>query len=351
MTSGDLAVGVIGLGFGANHARVLSELEGVRLAAVCDLDPDRLSAVATQHDAAPYGDFEKMLWKERLDAVVVAVPALLHEPVALAAIKAGCAVLVEKPLSPTLAGGRRVAEAAAAAGVPLMPGHIERFNPAIQELARRVRAGEAGRLLQINARRLAYFVERGRTIDVGVVEDLALHDIDILRYLAGAEVERVYAEAHSRVRTQFDDGIVAVLRFESAGGAPGIVAQLEVNRLSARMVRDTTVLGERGLLVAEYADFRSASVEFQPAQDLRGTQAGPVEGAPVRLGGTAPASPLRLAVEPREPLVEELTAFVRALRESKPMPVTADDGLRALAIADAISESAHTGRPVTPEAV
>jgi predicted dehydrogenase len=149
---GDLAFGVVGLGFGANHARVLGQLEGVRLLAVCDTDERRLAAAAGR-SLRGYTDFETMLTSERLDAVVVAVPAYLHEAVALAAFRAGCAVLVEKPLAPSLEDGRRLVRASDDAGVALMAGHIERFNPALQALARRVRAGDIGRVLQLTARR------------------------------------------------------------------------------------------------------------------------------------------------------------------------------------------------------
>lgn len=352
MSSGEVAAGVIGLGFGANHARILREMEGVRLAAVCDASEERLAAVGKGGAVAAYTEIEAMLCAERLDAVVVVVPARLHGRVALAAISAGCAVFVEKPLAPTLAEGIKVAEAAGSAGVPLMVGHIERFNPAIQELARAIRAGDVGRVVQIDARRLAYFVDREREFDVGVVQDMALHDIDILRYLTGAEVARVYAETYAGLRTPFEDGISALLRFEPEGDGPGVIASLEVNWLSPRKVREMSVLGDKGLLLAKYDDFRTATVEFQRGQTLRSrVKEGEGEGPVLRISGRAPGAPAGVPIEAREPLQQELRAFITSLREGTPMPVTAEDGLRALAIADALTESARTGMPVAPEKV
>jgi predicted dehydrogenase len=193
-TARELSFGVIGLGFGANHARVLSELPGVRLVAVCDPDKARLETAARSRETASYADHEEMLCKEKLDAVIVAVPAGLHEKVATAAIAAGCAVLVEKPLAPTLTEGMRLVETAAAAGVALMPGHIERFNPAVQELARRVQAGEIGRVLHLTARRMGAIVVRAQ--DVNVVHDSALHDIDVMRYVLGAKSSVSSPKAH-----------------------------------------------------------------------------------------------------------------------------------------------------------
>ena len=335
-----IAVAVVGLGFGANHARVLSHMPGVKLT-VCDLEPARLQ-VAGIAGAPAYADYQTMLERERPDAVVVAVPTRLHVEVALAAIDAGAGVLVEKPLASSLAEGRRLTRAAAQAGVVLMPGHIERFNPAVQALALCVRGDKVGRVLQIGARRLAYFVPRARDVDVGVVHDLAYHDIDTLRHIDGSEVERVFAETQRDVHTPYDDSLSAVLRFES-----GVIGTLEVNWLSPRKVRELSVLGERGALLAEYADFRSPRLEYQPSQTLQETP-GPGEAALVRVRGDEPPPPRRIPVEPLEPLQEELAAFVLAVRDRTPPPVTAADALATLAVADALTESARTGLPVLP---
>src|SRR5439155_8597110 len=119
-------IAVVGLGFGAVHARVLGEMENVDLVAICDVDRARLAAVGRGRSVALHEDYGAMLGQERLDAVVVAVPTRLHEEVAVAAIRAGVkAILVEKPIAPTLGEARRLADAAEAAGVSLMPGHVE----------------------------------------------------------------------------------------------------------------------------------------------------------------------------------------------------------------------------------
>ena len=342
-----LRVGVVGLGFGANHARILAGLDGVCLAAVCDKDNDRLAAVAGA--ASSYDDYDAMLRESRLDAVIVAVPTHLHEEVARAAIASGAAVLVEKPLAPSLAAGRRLVETAAAASVPLMPGHVERFNPAVKELTRRVHAGELGDVIQVTVRRLAYFLPRTRNVDVGVIHDLAYHDIDIARFLLCAPVRRVYAETRSRLRTPYDDALSCLLRFESANGADGPVCTIEVNWLSPRKVRELSVLGERGLLSASYADFRAATLEFQEAQTLDEVVSfGSDEAALINLRGGEPGAPVGTPIEAREPLQDELAAFVAALRAGGPMPVSGDDALAALAVADALAESARTGAAVRP---
>jgi predicted dehydrogenase len=331
-----LAVGVVGLGFGANHARVLSSLPGARLAAVCDTNPDRLAA--SIYGAAQYADLATMLRQEKLDALVVAVPAHLHAAVALAAIEAGCAVLVEKPLATSYEEGARLVSAAVAAGVPLMAGHIERFNPALQEMARRVRAGEIGRVLQLTARRMSTMRMglEGRRLppqDVNVVHDSAIHDIDAVLFLVDAPVEEVYASAQSGIVTPNEDGVSGQIRFASRGGRPGALATLEVNWLSPRRVRDLTVTGERGTFVLDYA---AQSLE------LHKLRAGSAESP------ATPAEAISIPVERGDQLVLELAAFVGALRSGSAMPVSGEDALAALAIADALTLSARSGRPVTP---
>src|SRR5262245_31750397 len=236
----ELTFGVIGLGFGANHARVLSDLPGARLAAVCDKDPQRLKAANIPSAVKAFPDYEAMLREEELDAVVVAVPARLHAQVALAAIAADCAVLVEKPLAPSLTEGEAIVSAARQANVALMPGHIERFNPALQELVRRVQAGDIGRVLQITARRMGAI--RVPPDDVNVVHDSALHDIDAMRAVLGSEVEEVFALAQSEVVTPTENSISALLRFGSRHGAPAPIGSLDVNWLSPLRLRDLTVL-------------------------------------------------------------------------------------------------------------
>lgn len=330
----ELSVAVVGLGFGANHARVINALPGARLAAAVDRDPGRLEAAPP--GAARYTNIEAMLREQTPDAVIVAVPAGAHIAVATAAIDAGCAVMVEKPLAPTYEEGVALVEAATRRGVPLMAGHIERFNPALQELARRVAAGEIGAVIQLTARRMGAI--RYPPADVNVVHDSALHDIDAMRFVLGREVRSVYAAARHGLRMPVEDSIAGVLHFEAPHGAEPAIATLEVSWLSPRRVRDLAVLGEDGLFVLRYA-----------AQSLE-RYAMPSRSGPVQAWSLQPSPEdgiaERIAVEPREQLVQELEAFVSAVRDGGPMPVSADDALAALRIADAITASARGGQAI-----
>lgn len=342
MINSEVRVAVIGLRFGANHARLLSQMAGVRLAAVCDSDASRVQAVSEDTGAKAYASADEMLAAEALDAVVVALPAHLHLTVASAAIAHGCAVLVEKPLAPSLAEACELTMAARQAGVALMPGHLERFNPAVTEVVRRVRAGEIGRVLHLSARRMGPIVMR--TQDVNVIHDTALHDIDAMRFITGLEVEHVYAEAHSGIIKPFEDSIAASLRLASRDGI-GVIGSLEVNWLSPLLLRDLTILGEDGMFLLNYA-----------AQSLRLVRPG--AAPPARQTGLpwlADANPGQagepISITPQEPLQAELSAFIAALRSGTPMPVSDLDGLAAVAVADALTASARSGQPVKPQRV
>ena len=316
-----LLVGVIGIGaMGANHARVFASLPDAELVAVADSDAERLDALAPGRPLRAYEDYRRLLDEERPDAVSIAVPTRLHAEVALACIERGVPVLVEKPLAAGVEEGERLRAAAEARAVPLMVGHVERFNPAVRELARRLRAGELGRVYQAAARRLGPFFPRAR--DVGVAYDLATHDIDALRMLLGCEVERVQAEAVRGVRTEFEDALTGLLRFEN-----GAVAVLEANWLSPVKVRELSVFGERGMCAVDYI-----------ARTLRRYT--------MRPDAESEAAEITVPDAGQEPLRVELSAFLRVARGEEPPPVTAADGIAAMRVADALVESARRGEPV-----
>lgn len=320
-----LRAGVIGVGsMGSNHVRVYGEIEGAALAAVADPDAERLR-LARAGAVGEYRDYRRMLAEERLELVSVAVPTALHLEVTLAAIERRTAVLVEKPIAAEVEEGRRLVEAAREAGVLLMVGHVERFNPAVQELKRRLDVGELGRVYQVHARRVGPFPQRTR--DVGVVRDLATHDIDVMRYLVGSGAERLYAEIERKISTEHEDTLMGVVRFAS-----GVVGVLDVNWLTPVKVRELTVLGERGMFAVDYL---TQELRFYAKDE----------------GGPAAAAPIDIAVEKKEPLRAELETFVEAVARGLPSPVDPADALAAVEVAEKLVESGRTGRVVHMAAV
>ena len=162
-----------------------------------------------------------------------------------------------------------------------MVGHVERFNPAVRELKRRISDGQLGRINQARARRVGPFFRRER--DVGVAYDLATHDIDVLHFLLECDVERVQAETQSGIRTEYEDALTGVLRFEN-----GAVAQLEASWITPIKQRELVLLGERGMFALDY--IARTLVFYSHADDAEG------EGEPIEIPAAA-VEPLRLEIE------------------------------------------------------
>lgn len=331
-----MKVAVIGVGsMGIHHARIYRELPEVDLVAVADTDPQRAEVVAARYNARPYTDHRRMLERERPDAVSIAVPTALHESIGLDALEAGAHVLVEKPIAATPEGALRLIGRARELGRQLMVGHVVRFNPAMQALKQRLEAGELGRVFQVFCRRAGPFPSRIR--DVGVVVDLAPHDIDIMRFLLGSEPLRIYAETEQRIHTEHEDLLWGVLRFSE-----GVVGVLELNWLTPVKIRETLVLGERGMFRVDdlnqdfyfYENGQAADLPWPALQTLRGVSEGCM---------------IRYPIQRYEPLRAELEAFISALKDGKPVPVSGEDGLAALRLALALVESGKTHRVVTLE--
>ncbi len=332
-----IKVAVIGVGaMGRNHARVYTELPGARLVAVADSYAPVAAEVAGRYGAHAYTDYRELLDKERPAAVTVAVPTALHEQVALDALEAGADVLVEKPIAASIEQGQRVIARARALGRRLMGGHIVRFNPAIQALKTKMHAGELGRVFQIACRRVGPFPTRIE--DVGVIVDLAPHDLDLMRYLIGADPVRVFAETARRIHTDHEDLLMGLLRFPD-----GITGSLEINWLTPVKVREVMVLGERGLfrvddLTQDLYFYENAQADANQWHNLQ------------LLKGVGEGSMIRFALQRYEPLKAELQAFLLAVADGSPVPVSGEDSLAALRLALALEESANTHRVIELDA-
>lgn len=319
---------------GRNHLRVLAGLEGAELVAVCDSDPAILSAAARKYGVATHASWNEMFEREKLEAVVVAVPTQFHLEAVRAALASGLHVLVEKPIAANLEEGKAMIQAAAQAGRILAVGHIERFNPAVRELKRRVEVGDLGRVYQVHAVRNGPFAPRVR--DVGVVIDLATHDLDVMYQVVGSEVKRLYAETEQRIHTEHEDLLNALLKFES-----GAIGVLQANWLTPTKIRQLSVLGEKGLFVANYLTqeltyYKNANIDVN--WDSERNPSGVSEGEMVRYP-IAQAEPLRL----------ELRSFFSSVAGGGPPEVDGRAGLRALQLAEALITSAREARVIAGE--
>ncbi len=329
-----LKAAVIGVGaMGRHHARVYHELDGVTLAGVADPEAEKAQFVARRYGVPTFADHRELLEATSPDLVSIVVPTRMHLRVALDAIDAGAAVLVEKPIAATLDEARELIARANAAGTALMVGHIERFNPAILALKTRLDEGALGRIFCIRARRTGPFPARVR--DVGVIIDLATHDLDIMRWLVGSEVTRIQAETARRIHTDHEDLVAATLRFET-----GEVGILDINWLTPAKVRELSVTGEGGMFVADYLRQELTFYENTEA-DSHWEQYGD-------LHGVGEGNMTKLAIQRREPLAAELDAFAAAVRDGTSSPVSGEDGLAALGLALDVVRAGLDGGNGTP---
>jgi predicted dehydrogenase len=310
-----LRVGLAGLGsMGRNHLRHLAAREGCVLAAVADPVADVLADAVAKTGAAGFADPLEMIEQTEL---------------AEAAIARGLPLLVEKPLAATVEEGIALVEAAGARGVPLQVGHVERFNPAVLELGRRLEKGWAGTIYSITSRRAGPFPARIR--DVGVTIDLATHDADIISWVAGERPVRVYAETAQRLHATNEDLLFGLLHFPS--GATGM---LDVNWLTPAKRRQLAVVGEAGMFELDYLTQR---LTFTSADT----------GSPTIIDGyatTFEGNVVDVEIASREPLAAELDAFLAVARDGGRPVVNGVDGLWALAIATSLLDAAANGRPV-----
>ncbi len=317
---------VIGVGsMGKNHARVYTEIPGSELVGVADENFEVAKDIGSRFGINAYADFTELLEKEKPQAITIAVPTALHEKVALTALDAGVNILIEKPIAATLEEGERIIEKARETKKVLMIGHIVRFNSAIQALKEKLANGELGRIYQIFCRRAGPFPQRIR--DVGVVIDLAPHDVDIMRFLTDSEPTRLYAETERRIHTEHEDLLFGMLNFKN-----GVTGALEINWLTPTKIREILVLGQRGLFRVDdltqdlyfYENSQAPSGLWQPLEMLKGVSEGGM---------------IRYPINRYEPLKAELESFLKAVKGEIAVPVTGEDGLAALKISMALVES------------
>jgi UDP-N-acetylglucosamine 3-dehydrogenase len=332
----NLKAAVIGVGsMGRNHARIYSDLSDVDLVAIADPNEEAALAVSSKYGGKVFGDYRQLLDEAQPDVVSIAVPTVYHLEVALAAIERGVNCLIEKPIAYSVEEGERIIQAAESAGVRLMIGHIERFNPAVQMLKEQLDAGEMGRVFEMEARRQGPFP--ARVNDVGVVIDLAVHDIDVMRFISDSEITRAYAETARQIHSTYEDLLNGLLRLDN-----GTIGTLSINWLTPTKIRELYITGERGMYRVDYLlqdlyFFENATILQEDWDTLR------------VLRGVSEGRMIRHVVAKREPLRVELESFLSAVRDHKPVPVSGTDGLKALKVAQAIVLSGIERRAIEIE--
>jgi predicted dehydrogenase len=304
-----LPIGVIGVGaLGRHHARHLASLPEAALVGIFDVDRARARAVAEEHGTRAFDDVDELLG--RVEAVSIAVPTVHHAEVGLHVLRRGIPVLMEKPLAGTIAEADALIAMAAAQGVQLQVGHIERFNPAV-----RAAQPYLGSPLYVESQRLAPYQPRGT--DVAVVLDLMIHDLDLILHLTGgAEPTDVRANGIAVLSPNLD---IANARVEFAGGA---VANVTASRVARERIRKLRLFQHDGYLSLDLAagtgSFLRVRDGWQPGTG------GELSDAVEMIPFAAPAA---------DALGLELQSFVHAVRGDREAVVTGLEGRAALALA------------------
>jgi hypothetical protein len=312
-----LKLGVVGVGvMGSNHARVLAEIAGVHLVGVVDPERKQREFVARTLGCAEFSDLDA-LFRSGIDAVTIAAPTHLHHDLALKCISHGIHVMVEKPIAPTVEEGRAIVAAARRAGVTLMIGHIERFNPAVESIKRAIKDQD---ILSIAITRVGPFPPR--MSNVGVVIDLAVHDIDLIRWFTDSEIVEIQPQLSSAVAERED---IALLQFRTASG---VLAHINTNWLTPFKARTIHVATRDKYLIGDLLTLQvTECFGFQPDGSY---------------------SMRHLSVGYAEPLRAELLSFVNAIRSGQPPAVTGEEGVASLDVAIRCLDS-RTDRSSAPQ--
>jgi hypothetical protein len=297
-----LRVGVIGAGImGTNHARVLAGLPDTTLVGIVDPLAEHRTRATELAGCRAFATLDELI-AEGVDAVTIAAPTHLHHEVALACIARGIHILVEKPIASTVEEGREIVDAAGRAGVTLMVGHVERFNPAVAA----IKAALAGEdILSIAITRVGPFPPR--MSNVGVVIDLAVHDIDLIRWFTESDIVEVQPQLSSAIAERED---IALLQFRTASG---VLAHINTNWLTPFKARSVTV-ATRGKYVMGDLLTRQVTECFGFKPD-------------------GSYSMRHLPVGHDEPLRAELISFLGAVNSGGVPAVTGDEGVASLEIA------------------
>jgi len=306
-----LRVAVIGVGhLGKHHARLLAGTDGAELVAVVDTEPGRAAAAAEATGARAVSDFRDLIGQ--VDAVSIAVPTELHRDVAMPFLERGTAVLVEKPITKTVAEGAELIAAALKSGATLAAGHTERHNPAVTTVMPFV---TTPRFIEVH--RLGVFPDR--SLDIDVVFDLMIHDLDIILAMVKGDVTTVEAVGVPVLTDKFDIAN-ARLRFST-----GCIANITASRISKERVRKIRLFQPDAYVSIDYAEQEVEGYRLV----RRGTERPQIQGG-------------KLPVTRDEPLKRELQDFIDAVRGRRRPLVSGEDGLRALTLAQTIADRMET---------
>lgn len=323
-------VGVIGLGnMGKNHARVYTELEEAELVAVADVNKE-LEESAGKSRCKFYADYRKMLEKEDIEALSIAVPTKLHRSIALECIEQGKDILIEKPIASTIEEAQEIVKAGERKKSIVMVGHVERFNPAVRKLKEMIKGKKFGKIISISARRVGIFPPQIK--DANVILDLAVHDIDVFNYLLEKKPGELYAKAGKALVNHREDNASIFLSYGN------ISCMLQVNWITPVKIRELAVTGTK-----RYAELNYILQELKVYESVYEKSYDSFGDFIFKFGKP---NEIEVEFEKEEPLKAELKHFLGCVENRREPMVSGKDALSALYISLKAIESYRKNRKI-----
>jgi predicted dehydrogenase len=336
-----LRCGVIGVGrMGQHHARVYSTLKGCSLVGVVDSSSDRCGAIADKFDTTAMSTVQQLL-EAGVDCVSIAVPTTHHFAAAEPLLKAGVACLIEKPLAGDVETARKLKDLSETTGSVLMVGHIERFNPVMRAMQKAMQSGDPiiPRFLEIHRVSPMTF----RSVDVGVVMDMMIHDLDVVLMLMGGQEPDEVSASGVAVITGHEDICNARLTWRKAAiaGGKSVVANITASRLALKTERIARITGENCYVKIDYGAksgtlIRRIANELQMREVRDQIRAG-ADLTHLKWHELVNIEPL--TVDDAEPIVAEISAFIEAVRTGARPPIDAEAGFANVRTAERIVQS------------
>ncbi len=315
-----LRIGLIGVGkHGSRYAKhIVEDLPQAELAAVCRRNRQEGEKLAARYDCSFYADYHSLIADTHIDAVAIVVPPARHGEIVATACEAGKHILLEKPVAVSVAEARRIRDCIAASGVRCMVAHTLRFNTVVQAIKAHIAHIAPLHTIYLSQRfepSPLVWLDRKAESGGGIVLHTGVHSFDLLRFLSGSEVEQVWCQTTQVFTQETEDNFLLLCRM-SDPTLKGVVAGSRSTQSRSGLME---ISGEKGQLLGDHT--------HGFAYLIRGLDRIP------------------LPVEPLEPTVREaLRAFVEGLRHDRDFPITLEDGLRAVAVAEACYRSALSGK-------
>jgi len=325
-----IRVGVIGVGYlGAIHTRIYNEIPEAELVAVVDVDEVKLKEISEKYKIAAYADYTEIFSK--VDAVSIATPTKTHCKIAKDFLNKGIPVLLEKPISATIPEAEELVKISKERNITLQIGHVERFNPAIIALKDKLSDAKF-----IEAHRLAPI--KMRSLDIGVVLDLMIHDLDIILSVVNSPPKTVQAVGINLLTPEYEDMVNARIIFEN-----NAVANVTASRISMKSMRKIRFFTPSGYATTDFqakeAFIYLKSKEFEHF-DIRKANPEILEN-PMLFVFNKLIESKKLPIEEAEPLKLEILSFLNVIKEGKKPVVPGEDGLRAIKLAYQILDDIH----------